>query len=617
MGWGANTTGYVCSAGFGVNTSATTNSINTANDTYIDTSFPALTAGTATRFVAKLYKASTAAAPTIPTLTSAKIKIFRLDGADYDLVGECTITAHVKAAAVAAGEAAARFSYDTSATYGAETLVFDDDTTGNPIAVQAGDYIGFFCDAIVYCGFIVNTGYSCKYETDAGANDITTTLVGATAETLADRSFAASLIVSTPEYLAYSSDGGGDGFVENEVIHVPGFSTEPFYVIFEDVIVPNGEDLKITASYVNGSNAIAADEYIHIDMTQSAGAETLKQIGRDTTVRGTQTVTYYTGDKYTISICIRPDFQTGYGAMQSLAVNYVNGQGKWDGGDNKSDVAHLSLASRKFSGFSVLGWKGDTNLWRWTLTQTTGDAATVAKVYTVRKPVIVVGDSFVSSKTAGDNPTVLARIGNLLDTAWTYDNYVLNGGNQGNELLRQVAGHVNPMIAVRFNSIGYDLAFYPYARYIFVNGPCINDIATAAVSPTTNAAAISIGKTAANAVGYMASYVVRNNSEAVMTEVCYLEAGHALQNEYTDKAVLTFNQQAKEEAARIGIPFARYADAVRADGDTYYNADHIHLSEDGDAYLATKIVDAFENNRVPSSSGSSPGLTAGGKLSTN
>jgi hypothetical protein len=594
MGWGA--TGQACSAGFGVNTSATTAGINTTNDTYIDTSFPALVAGNATRYVCKLYKGSTVADEVMAALTSAKIKVFRLDGSDYDLVGECTVTAHVKAAAVAAGTGAARFTYDTSATYSGVSLTFDDDATGLPIEIQAGDFIGWFSDALVYVGVTTNTGYNCRYETDVVKNDITTTMVAADAETLADRSFTASLIVSTEENILFNSDGGGDGFVKNEVIHVPGFSTEPFYVIFEGVSVANGEDAKITASYINASNAIASDVYIHVDMTQAAGADILKECDKAATVYGSKTITYATGDKYTISCCIYPNFLVGLYGIQSLAVNYVNGQGLISSALDSADTAHFNIGG---NAFNIGTFKGDTNIWRWTLTQVTGDAATIDRIIVVRKPVIAIGDSFCSSKSAG-NPVVKARVSTLLDDYWSSDNYVINGGTQGIPLVHYLPTMVNPAIASQFYSIGYAVGTYPYARYIFVDGPCINDIATAAFTPTSNASAITLGKTAAHAVGYMAGLAKRNNCEVVLSEVCYLEAGHALQNAYTDLAVKTFNTYAKNEAALLGIPFAIYADRIKADGDTYYNADHIHLSNDGDALLATSIVSAFENNQIPS-----------------
>ena len=510
--------------------------IHSTGKTYVDIGRPIQASGILSRVHMRLWSNGDAG--------SCKLGILRpAGGDDYTVQGVIDITTEVNIARVTS-PVTGRFEFDTDTA----------PTTMGSIAVEAGDVLALYSDTGIYVGFNTASDKTTIYE---NGDQLTSGTVTINDGVNATHSFIADVYVTSNESIIFDdSTGYGDG----ESVFIPTLSDETYTIIIEDITVPDGEDLYIEMVVRDTTQAADYDgEKLYLDMTQAAGEEVIAALNYLDATLYSNTVTFESGvkdDSYSGFITINPT-APGLTSMKMSYANYQNGQGPVAGGANSRDILHASLGwgrwfTRRLNTNYAIKELKITNA---------GGNATVGRIIVSRKNVVAIGDSFAGTHTDADG-TILNHVAlELSDSGrFTEDRYVIRGGCNGNLLLKESS--VFQSISHRVDNYISGLWALPNSVYVFINGPGINDIA--GYPPTTEDEAIALGRALGWQVAGLSSKILDDGSEVILNEICYLEPGHVVQNEFTDLAVTTYNNTLAIVSAELQIPIAKTAAAIAA-----------------------------------------------------
>jgi len=509
-----------------------------------DNSFTVLAAGKLTRIIARLYDGGTAT-------SIFKIKVLRGGSSPYTLVGEIDCTAHMVARQ---GEVtnATRFEYDTSATYAGVSI----DVAAANIDMQVGDFVAFTTGTTSTVAFIRKT---CAGATVISGNGDVEDLPTSAADT----AMICDIYTTTGQKCILD-----DSTIAVESMEIPVF-TEGYHITIEDIDL--SEDDAITFALTNNADTLGT-------ITIDTDAETIA-FGESS-----ESVTFLEADNVNIDIWIDPVNNRA----DVMYFNYATGCGSQS---SDYDVRAKSVTSR-----SPISFTGTVK--NITITQTVGTGAAISRIIVHYKPVLCMSDSFGS--TYSDGKTILAHIGNRLDNegCFTKVPYVYNGGITGSKVLLNQTD-ISTAIRDRWNSATSEWCAIHDCVVVFLNGPGLNDVSALSalstsqdISDLAGRLAGSIGRMVGDAIDSSDTYGGRN--DVIMCgQVAYtVHTGAELSNEQACQ--LKLNKALRVLANTFNIP---YVDSwnVATDGT--------HPTTAGDIDYAQRIVEAYEQNKVPYSAG--------------
>ena len=416
---------------------------------------------------------------------------------------------------------------------------------------------------------------------------------------------------TTTNFLMTSNENpSGGNHANGDIIPLSVPTNDKYYIIMEDVSVPHGESLTINLQRTSSGGASISDRKIVLDFTDydpdnpSSGDGLIKFTTSTDVVISTQDIIpaeVFSNKGFTFMYWV--DMTSDTTSEELFYTNYNQGMGLTNGDIKCVDYHERARTNRTA-----------TNFVRAYITQNTGSGASVGKFVVARKPILCIGDSYVSSYN--DVFTRLNRVGRNLLTSFSENRYIINGGIQGNKLLVDAIGVVKSIREhwnKRLNSDldgnidGSDRQDWVGMRdvvTIFVNGPCINDIVSSANGLTLNEEeqrALSVRL--AGDIARMAGEAGFNDStrittgganEVVYVGVCPNTAGiDAEANAEIKRIIDNLNPSIKIYAVLAQMPFVDCSDL----GD--YLSDGTHLTTEGDQILADRIVAAYENNLIP------------------
>lgn len=469
------------------------------------------------------------------------------------------------------------------------------------IPISAGQWLGWYAYTTAEEGDYSTlkreitdaTGESLVASNTALSVPITTSNTVETVGSSADDSIAWTVTLETNQYVITDKTNGGSGYGNGGIVNIDVPLTEPYWIVLEGVVCPDGESLAIALQYVNQTTgAPTANETYTIDMgaadtfSASAGTPTLDMTGQGDAA-----------EKINYHIYINPTTSK----QDVIVYNHTSGQCLGPMSVTR-DSTHRSLNSGVPVAFT------GTNILRRILFTNAGGNALVDRVVVTRKPIVAMGDSYVSSITT------LAAIGALLDNEGVFSEkrYVINGAIGANLVTRDSPTY-STALRTRWNSTNNHLWAYRDSVFCFVNGPSINDISAsiflASTYPMCDAFADmlagDIGRMAGDCLsgsvtGYVSASTIPSNDvilcEMIPSNYSY---GHEAEETYIQSmakqnyTIRQFNKNIQAIANRLGVPFVRtYSRAW-----TYTDSKHIDAA--GYAIYADLIVDAYENNQVP------------------
>lgn len=398
--------------------------------------------------------------------------------------------------------------------------------------------------------------------------------------TLLDDGIYHECIVSTNETIVFdSSTGYGNG----DRIPVPYYEEQNQYIMIEDVVVPNTEDLNIDLVYIDaadGTSNIAATIAIDFSAnTISLGVASDSLAGQ-------------AGDKLNLHIWLDP-------VNDLIEVIYVNtevGQGPSGG---VGDLRFISLQGRIPAAITA-----DIKIKQVVLTNV-GTGASVGRIVSCRKPVVSVGDSFATGSNIG------GRLGDA--DVFSEQRYAIITGLGGNSVTRSSTTLLTSVMR-RWNSgtddndanIAQDIIGFRDVVFVLINGPGINDINNA-IKVTSSSAAIralatELGGAAARIAGDAVSpNIYYNGVDKVTNDVILCEMIPKNEAQYAGALpnVLLCETYVNDYLAsishRLQVPLARvYSDYANNGGYT----DATHADATGQTWIAQQIADAYEKGRV-------------------
>ena len=554
----------IMAGGFGYDTAS--NNKVPYQETWIDKAHP-FTLGDGSYSLTKIKLRGTNL--TTPGCTTLKVKVFRENGSDLELVGESDI----------AGEGIVAYSVI-------------DGTLGTPITgVQNGDFIGFYLDGQA-------TAYIRAWTAEAGttgqsdywhqAGDITTTTATAT--------WTDDATGNDP--LEYDVWFEGNDFVFHEITSptidadgeqydVPLYwgTTEAFYYIFEDVVVPEGDTLEITWEVSDVTSGVVAQETLEVSFDGGANDE---EIGFNSFGTSKSLVDVDSGNQSgdTFDIYFLYDRRTAYNP-NSADVLFVNRtQGQYSVSPD-SNIKYISVTDGEMSAT----WYNSN--YRFKRLKLVSDAAgaTIGKIIVCRKPVLAVADSFVAGQVASNPPVVLDNVGAYLGAAFTKKRHIINAGIMGGKVAGRATNGTN-----FFQRWGDSLRYFDDVIVAYVNGPGLNNI-NEINSDQATADSLLIGITGTILESIYEAQALGN--DVVMTEMVQCPAYTALEN----STIVELNTILKYMAWKASVPFA----------ESYYgfndfDGDNVHPDDTGSSHLADELSAAYENNTYPTTNpeGSSP-----------
>jgi len=400
---------------FAINGDAVAGSTSTTAD--LDN--PINLTGTLTRIKVRLYTGTSWVGG-----KTVKFKVLRGTAPNFTLVGEVDITTEADAAATIAG-AGARFALEV-------------DISASAIAVQPGDYIAFTLPTTSSTGLsaaLMNAG---GIDLVYGTGD-TETLDGTRTGYSA---FCASVYIddSTLYYptgkIDVSAKGNGD------IIALPAYETEPYYIVLKDVNVPDGETMAIALDYTDAVGDNATAETITIDFSGGVDdGKILLTTGSASKDLVDKDVAQLTGVNLELFIWFDPTNEM----MEVLWTSYYTTTGPQG---VALDLRIASITDR--TPYSV----GVGRIDRLTLTNAGGNA-TIEDLVVCRNPVVCGIDSFVA-KYSTDHLDY-TRISPLIDDVGIFPQprYPILAGVNGNRLLTDSDGNHSAFIT-RWDTAGSD-----------------------------------------------------------------------------------------------------------------------------------------------------------------
>lgn len=371
--------------------------------------------------------------------------------------------------------------------------------------------------------------------------------------------------VDTNDFIIFDENSG---FNAGSYIDVPAFKDESQYLIFEDVYVPSGQNLKadLCSNFDDESNSVL--KTIELSFRSSN-----RYIAFDDNV---SLIHAYGGNKYNIHVWIDP-------RCGRIDMFYVN--------TSMFDIRHVSMTCRK-----PLNLTPRTYIRRIKIYQDYGTAASVKRIVVCRKPILAIGDSFVSTYN-GD--THLNHVGKALtkDGVFSKKRYVINGGITGNRVLTSGPAAA---ITIRWDGYNNDLCAYRDVVATFVNGPGLNDIGLSASSTSQEIEqkaqdmAQGVINMVAGALAIGDKFGGQNNVIMCEQVPCYAYKLDDYQK-YLNRKICQerFNSLLSQFAVENGIAFARVYEDMP---DTYYSSDGVHPNSQGDLWIAERIALSYEEN---------------------
>ena len=452
------------------------------------------------------------------------------------------------------------------------SFIFEKDLSQYNIDVQQGDFVAFY-----FNNDVMPVGTSDLYDRaelvysenlyDQGFEPGDSVSLE---KTLTNKAPLADYIIETNEYIVYDSN---QSFYDGDIVQIPFYSEQGQYIILEDVYVKNDEIFNISLNFTDSQGLDTDAETLVLNLINETFS--LKNNGNSMFL----TETYYQDIKLTIHIWIDPVL----GKMDVLYVNYHLGQG----GGGASDIRHISITWRNTA--TILP---NTIIRRIMFTNTFGSSASVKRVIVCRKPILAVGDSYVSAFSQQNGSyeykTVLNHVGERLSDAFNEKRYVINGGRTGNALI----GSGNT-ISARWNSFGQDLCAYHDVIVVPVNGPGLNNLSVLKSHPEelndlVSGLAEAISKIVDEAQSFGDNLGGWN--DVIMAEMIpFGQAADVCEEERLAQILL--NNKLARIAYIAGVPLVETYDDYPA--EFYYSAG-IHPNLDGDLWLAERTAQSYQ-----------------------
>jgi lysophospholipase L1-like esterase len=369
--------------------------------------------------------------------------------------------------------------------------------------------------------------------------------------------------IDSPEFIIFDNKSP---IASPACIELPYYEKESQYIILENVYIPYSENLKI-------------------DLCQTfddGDDRTLNSITLNDTISGryidfdgfSSNVSCNSGSRYNIHIWTDP--QQG-----KIEVLYYN--------KSIVNIQHKSLTGR-----SPQRMVPGRCIRRLRIHQDYGTHGSVNRIVVCRKPVLAVGDSFVSGY---NGKTILSNVGMALSgsNVFSENRYVINGGISGNQVLTSTSSC--SAIQIRWNNNDHDLCAYRDVIVTFVNGPGLNDISQIYASATAEQVTQKAHELA-QAITKMATETLANGDEVggcnsiVMCEMIpytrYQETDFErfLKQKSCQEQL---NSLLSEFATQKNIPIAQVYEDIPA---SY--SDGTHPTTEGSIWIAQCIAETYE-----------------------
>lgn len=492
-----------------------------------------------------------------PLTEGAYMMVLRDDGSGgFDVIHRIDVTTEVEAVAPLDG-------YNTITK------------TGLSLAVQDGDYLAAWCASNLstttfptYIDTSSLTGsFGVKFFSTSTVADFAEgeNLPSGSISTQADRSLTIEGFATDNTKLV-SNDA--TGYTLDTATYIPAYTATPYWIVLEDVNIPDGEDFAFTLSQY--TSAWANDDLYAVtvdtatpDITDGVETDTLEP----DSVSGAW--------KLNIYVWYDP-------ANAKIELYYQNMRGTSLGTE---DTYIYSLQNRVPASLTA----GDLPN-RISFTGTAGAAFDVDNVYVVQKPIVTLADSFFSAysdeKLRQDAVRVGSRLNGEVSNLWSEDRFEIFVGSSGSNW--QYTGSARGSIFDRWVN-GDSCAMRDVVTLLW---PSVNDIElvidAATFASVVGGLAGSMGRAAAEAsyafTGTPAYGVV---NDIIMAELIPQPSLSSLQKD----AITEANRLIRETAFQLQSPFA-----LTNDYSGGYSG--VHPDADGSTEIAQKLVDAYESNSI-------------------
>ena len=380
---------------------------------------------------------------------------------------------------------------------------------------------------------------------------------------------------------------------ETNFNYIPSWETtsNPFYIIMEDVVIPDGELLQINI-HRRTSNMTSFPPVI-FQMNYVAGGDDEKAT-KDAFVTSQSLADVQAGNQSTDKFDILIWMKAGADA-DNAEVFYVN---KTEGQNGNADAAIKHISLTEGVPFNAVGLSVDPIKRLELLSTNNASPATVGSLIVCRIPVLALGNSFVGEY---DTVAKLDYVGEVLGAAFTEERYIINSGIAGAETkTSSIAGST---VHTRWFVNDIDAALAPTAALnglkhfddiiiCLVNGPSINDIA--AISGSDEQTELSdIIKTLARTV----KDSLETGNDVIMTEII----PHPTITPAERTGLNKVNFALKMMAWNMSIPFAEVHDIYLLNGG--YDGTGTHPDTAGSNWLAGRYAEVYENNTLVSDPG--------------
>lgn len=363
----------------------------------------------------------------------------------------------------------------------------------------------------------------------------------------------------------------------NRQYRLPTCPSTPYHIIVERVAVANNANCKISLKGSGTDSATTNEKTIEISYDGGTDSNKICLYSGDTPSNTvSQAITGQTADSFNLDLWVDPVNKL----CNVMFVNVQHGQG---GAGSIWDIKHSSINGRGIRTAMTLTNIKEVNIVGGTLTNT--------KIYVVRKPVVLLCDSFGS--TNDGTVLTLGRVGARLDNSFaaggfTLQKYVINGGMASNAVLYNKADattNLTTAMRTRWNDANshQDLCDYNNVVYEFLNGPGLNDVLGLV---TTTAGAQRISGQIASDVGRMVGEAITNGNDVVMNNMIPYPTGDAPKQ----LCIQMINDALRTLAVNYQVPYADVS------AYPYSLAGDVHPSSDGELYISGQIRAAYENN---------------------
>lgn len=489
-----------------------------------------------------------------PILGTAKLKILSGFSNPFTLKADVDITEAVNSA---------KQSVDENGRF---TLEYD--CLSHDLAVTDSDFLAFYFPEHI-C-FVRATEAACPRNEQVLYNS-GGDLTGATV--ILDRelngySYLMDFRIDSQDYIIFDRN---DQVTTPACIDLPYYENEPQYIILEDVYVPYTKNLKIDLCHTLGDGSDEVLKTITVD-----NATAMRFIDFDGFASSVSCA--YAG-RYNLHIWTDP--QQG-----RIDVLYYN--------KYLFNIQHISLTFRNPQRI-----RPGSCIRRLYIHQDFGTGSIIDRIVVCRKPVLAIGDSFVSGYTY---ETILGHVGKALsdNNIFSQRRYVINGGISGNRVLDS---YPSTATQIRWNDANHDLCAYHDVIVALVNGPGLNDVAQITSSSTAEqitqkaqALAQAIAKMATEALSD-GDEVGGRNSVILCEMIPYTYNMEINFQSYLNQKACQeqFHVLLSELAVQQNIPIAR----VYEDFPSSYS-DGTHPTAIGSLWIAQRIANVYETHQLPS-----------------